>query len=273
MGMTHPFAHCALCRQPDTCERAGRCSATAAGAAAGTAAAEVADAIAKWTAPPHNSLPHCAVHPPETCDHPDECRRAGCLITRTRALERDEGLREAAHVRISPKTEHEAEDVLTPPEAWHATFVRRWHAGTAAPYLAHTGDTIGWHGARMAVLARYLWPRCSAELVFACVAHDLGEYLTGDLPQSFKLMMGDVAEELADAEAQVQADMGMGATLHPGEKDRLRFLDRLDAYLWMQHHAPQLASRQEWRDARKWLVEQAEAHGIAGKMRSLSYAG
>jgi len=48
-------------------------------------------------------------------------------------------------------------------------------------------------------------------------------------------------------------------------RDRLKYLDRLDAYLWAQHNAPHLLERVDWRDARAWLDAQfVVLVGVAG---------
>jgi hypothetical protein len=46
--------------------------------------------------------------------------------------------------------------------------------------------------------------------------------------------------------------------LTPEDQERLKYLDRLDAYLWASHHAPQLISRPDWQQAREWLVAKSE---------------
>ena len=96
------------------------------------------------------------------------------------------------------------------PTPWLAGFVHRWHAGTSAPWLAHTNDRIDGHGGRMAVLALHLWPDCSRDLLAACVTHDLGEYIAGDLPQSSKLDIAkDAAKILSEIEIDVMGEMGI----------------------------------------------------------------
>jgi len=152
----------------------------------------------------------------------------------------------------------------TPPAAWYATLTSRWHAGDSAPWLAQSGDTVGAHGARMAVLARRLWRDASPELIWACIAHDLGEVATGDAPLAAK---SDPALKAAldRLEAAALADMGIDMPLSDLDKRRLKYLDRLDAYLWAQHNAPHLLERDDWRDARAWLDAQfVVLVGVAG---------
>jgi len=146
---------------------------------------------------------------------------------------------------------------MTPPWAWYATFTPRWHAGDSAPWLSRTGDAVGWHGARMAILARLTWADASPALIWACIAHDLGEAAAGDAPVAAKADP-TLAGALDRIEGAAIAAMGMDYPLSARDRDRLKYLDRLDAYLWMQHHAPHLADRDDWRRDRAWL----DAHRV-----------
>ena len=76
---------------------------------------------------------------------------------------------------------------MTPPTAWLATFVTRWHSGDSSPWLAKTQDDIGGHQGRMGALALTVWPDCSRELLVACLCHDLGEYGACDAPVGARL--------------------------------------------------------------------------------------
>ena len=138
----------------------------------------------------------------------------------------------------------------TTPLPWLATFTRRWHAN---PDLCHTVDPIGWHSGRMAILALHLFgPDASRELLVACLKHDLGEYGTGDVAQPAK--RDPILKAALDRiEGQTIADMGMAFTVSPEDARRLKYLDRLDAFLWALHYAPHILGRAGWvRDA-AWL--------------------
>lgn len=153
--------------------------------------------------------------------------------------------------------------MIPSPEPWMATFVTRWHAGTSAPWLAHTMDRIGGHGGRMAVLSLHFWPDASRDLLAACVTHDLGEYVTGDLPCGVKVENPCLCYEVDHVESDALDAMKMNFSPDSdADLRRLKFLDRLDAYLWAQHHAPQIMSREDWVLAGKWLVDEAEAVGV-----------
>jgi len=145
--------------------------------------------------------------------------------------------------------------MIGPTAAWYASLTPRWHAGDSAPWLARSGDTVGAHGARMAVMAKRIWPDASAALIWACIVHDLGEAVAGDAPMSAK-SDPTLKAALDRIEAQAMDDMGLDMPLSAQDRDRLKYLDRLDAYLWMQHHAPQLVEWDAWQEARKWLTRQ-----------------
>lgn len=138
---------------------------------------------------------------------------------------------------------------------WLATFTRRWHAN---PDLCHTIDPVGAHSARMAVLALEIWGAgASRELLVACLSHDLGEWATGDVPQPAK-RDPRVREALGLAEDRALAAMGMTFILTANDARRLKFLDRLDAYLWADHHAPHILVRDGWREDLAWLQREAD---------------
>jgi len=145
---------------------------------------------------------------------------------------------------------------VTPPAAWYATMTPRWHAGDSAPWLSSSGDTVASHGARMAILARLTWPDVSADLLWACAAHDLGEADTGDAPLQAKRDLR-LKAELDRLEGEAMTRMGVAYKLTPRDEARLKYLDRLDAYLWAQHHAPELMSRADWQASRAWLHSQS----------------
>ncbi len=132
---------------------------------------------------------------------------------------------------------------------WRASFTRRWHAN---PDLCHTIDPVAAHSGRMGILALTLWPDASRDLLAACLTHDLGEWATGDVPAPAK-RDPELRAALDRLEAQALDAMQMGLDLSPMDEWRLRYLDRLDAYMWAEFHHPDLIKRKAWRKAKKWL--------------------
>ena len=156
--------------------------------------------------------------------------------------------------------------MIGPTAAWYATLTPRWHAGDSAPWLARSGDTVGAHGARMAVLAKRLWRDASPQLIWACIAHDLGEYMTGDAPMLAK-QDATLKGALDRLEERAMHDMGIDMPMNELDSVRLKYLDRLDAYLWTGLHAPDLLETADWRAAKAWLDGQhVRLVGVVGAM-------
>lgn len=150
---------------------------------------------------------------------------------------------------------------MTPPTPWLATFVTRWHSGASAPYLAHTNDRIGGHSGRMGILALHYWPDCSRDLLVACLTHDLGEYAVADVPAPAKTDY--LRGMLEGLEADALDAMGITfPALDDTDQLRLKFLDRLDAYLWAHLHCKQLTKTKAWRGDKAALLDAALYLGV-----------
>ncbi len=151
--------------------------------------------------------------------------------------------------------------IISTPRAWLASFVRRWHAN---PDLCDMIDPVGWHGGRMAILALHYWPDASRALLVACLTHDLGELGPGDVPHSAKRRDATLKATLDRLEVVELADMGMCFDLNdPQDRRRLKWLDRLDAYLMARKHRPELMQRADWRLDEAWVWHEAQAMGVA----------
>jgi len=138
--------------------------------------------------------------------------------------------------------------------AYRSTMVRRWHTN---PHLSHTVDHVGYHGGRMAVLAIMFWPG-NADLIEACITHDLGEFASGDAPYEAKQYppLKEALNEIADGWS-VDNGLDMHLGLGVVNAKRLKFLDRADAYLWMMHYARRLRWNADWKEQRQWLMHEA----------------
>lgn len=149
---------------------------------------------------------------------------------------------------------------MTAPQAWLASHVRRWHCN---PHLQHTQDPVAAHSGRMGILALTLWPDASRDLLAACLVHDLGEATTGDVPYPAK-RDDRLRYALTRLEAKALSEMGLLFDMSSLDARRLKYLDRLDAYLWAEHHRPDIVSRPEWAAAKAWLdAEWADLERIA----------
>ena len=142
---------------------------------------------------------------------------------------------------------------------WLASFTRRWHCN---PDLCHTVDPVAAHSGRMGILALMIWGGgASRDLLAACLAHDLGESVTGDIPWGAKQ---DDTLRIAATHLEENAlhRMGMAFDLTADDARRLKFLDRLDAYLWAKHHAPHVLGQADWLAALSWLIAESESLGV-----------
>jgi hypothetical protein len=95
-------------------------------------------------------------------------------------------------------------------------------------------------------------------VLWACIAHDLGESATGDVPSPAKRANNTLAIELLIAETNALAAMGI--SYQPS--DRLDLVDRLEAYLWMMHHAAPQRLTPEWRKSLAWIEGMALEQGV-----------
>ena len=149
----------------------------------------------------------------------------------------------------------------TPSPLWLSGRVMRWHTH---PRLAGTGDRLDGHHARVAqlIIEAMAPQQPSANLLIAALTHDAGEAVVGDLPGDFKTQMPDVAQRHALVEA-VARDTIAGAfpSLTESQQTYLRYGDRLDAYLWAQHHGENMQLL-EWRLCREEIARLAAMLGI-----------
>jgi len=145
-------------------------------------------------------------------------------------------------------------------KAFLAGFVRRWHTN---PDLAHTCDRIDGHAGRVARIILMMHPEPSVELIRAALIHDDGESVVGDVkaPSKDKYpVLFDAFAELESIEIYEMWDVHIDG-LNEIDSQWLKFADRLDAYMWAQHHAPHVMGQDGWPEALKWLDQQAVALG------------
>lgn len=135
---------------------------------------------------------------------------------------------------------------------FHAGFTCRWHTH---PHLSSTQDRLDGHQGRVARLILALWPDAGRDLIISALTHDDGESITGDVP-FLRGKVGAHEDEESDARRKI---WGMETVV---DDPRLKFADRLDAYLWAKHHAPHVQDSDGWPEARQWLEREAEALGV-----------
>ena len=160
-----------------------------------------------------------------------------------------------------------AADIL---EVWRAGRSRRWHMNAD---LSRTDDFLDGHGARVARIVLCLVPDARREVVIAALNHDDGEHKIGDISRPAKDALGLVeARRLEEAEAGVRAALwGRDpiAALSAAELELLALADRLDAFLWVRAHAPEILGRSAWRADAAVLIDRAARLGFAREIAPL----
>ena len=144
---------------------------------------------------------------------------------------------------------------------FYAGLTTRWHTN---PHLAQTCDRLDGHQGRVARLILALFPDASRDLLIAALTHDDGESVTGDIPATtIKTVEQVAAERMAQDEI-----WGSGFQLLARyERDRLRLADKLDAYMWAEHHAPSVVlDNDEWSKAWQEIVKLAVELGVEDRL-------
>lgn len=133
---------------------------------------------------------------------------------------------------------------------WRAGRVRRWHQSAE---LSATSDFLDGHAGRVARTVLHFDPKARSVLLAACLTHDDGEALVGDISTPRKLSLSAIARaELEGAEAAARESVwgqDFCAELSADEARLLRMADRLDALLWVWAHVPLALSTDDWRAA------------------------
>ena len=146
-------------------------------------------------------------------------------------------------------------------QVWRSGFVRRWHSN---PDMAHTGQTNAQHQWGCAVLAMELFPG-DYQLLKACLLHDAGEVNVGDVSGPAKEAEPDLRRLLRRAESKQMERMEIDYLRH----DALKFIDRLEAFLWVAHHNRNLLDTDEWREQQEWLWVAAVNLGVDMKREEI----
>lgn len=83
--------------------------------------------------------------------------------------------------------------------------VRRFHTSSV-----HTHQTNMHHGARCALIAWYLAPGSTAEMLAYVIAHDCAEIETGDIPSPAKARYKELGQLTREIHDQFMEDMDLG---------------------------------------------------------------
>ncbi len=145
---------------------------------------------------------------------------------------------------------------------FYAGLTTRWHTN---PWLAQTCDRLDGHQGRVARLILALWPDASRDLLIAALTHDDGESVTGDIPATAGKMLAHIeVEVLAKMDIWGYETLPLLSSL---DARRLKLADKLDAYMWAEHHAPAVVlDRGEWSEAWQEIVKLAVELGVEDRL-------
>lgn len=86
--------------------------------------------------------------------------------------------------------------------------VERFHA-----FPGISGGTIAEHQWGVALIAHWLYPDGSKDMLLRCLTHDCAERVTGDLPSQTKSALNRETAALSQMESSVEEDMGVSDIL------------------------------------------------------------
>lgn len=117
---------------------------------------------------------------------------------------------------------------------WLTGRVQRYHTH---PQLASRGQTNADHQWGVVSILLILHPNPSLSLIHAAHFHDAGEQACGDLPAHFKNREPDFSRNHAQLEREALYELGiLSPALTPDDFLWLKFADRLESFLYMQHN-------------------------------------
>lgn len=135
-------------------------------------------------------------------------------------------------------------------KAWLSTFTRRWHTN---PYMAATNDTNAGHQGRACILALLFFPDHPNAALHAAI-HDEGEGIICDVPHPVKKKHPIFAKMAHDLEEIAIEELGFKLNkLTDEEVKMVKFVDGLDALLWVNHHNPDLLMEDHWLKYEQYL--------------------
>lgn len=153
---------------------------------------------------------------------------------------------------------------IDPCEVYRAGRVMRWHSN---PDMSHVADPVDGHSARVARLILALHPKPSAALIAEALTHDDGEMGVGDIASPAKDADPELARKIEILEVSRRVGIwGVLPELGMDEMRWLRLCDRLDAWMVMAAHRPDLKDRPEWRRDRARIMGLASDLGCAARV-------
>ena len=141
---------------------------------------------------------------------------------------------------------------------FYAGDVRRWHA-SQVPELRDCGDTIQSHQVRCVWLVKRLITAPERTLIEATRWHDQPEVLLGDMPFLTKRDFPNFAAAWETMECFVVMHYNVPQPTTQTERDMVKLVDLLDAYMIVQKHAPHILDEPDWQEQHEEISRRARA--------------
>ena len=153
-------------------------------------------------------------------------------------------------------------------DIYKAGQVARYHCNPEMSLFRQTNADHQW-GCVALILMMHKNP--SVCLLRAAAFHDVGEMKAGDLPYTVKIENPEHATAHDELEYRMSAEMGAHRPpLNQSEKDWLKFVDRLESYLFMKLYGQD----HQWSPEQlKELFVRAQKLNVTNRLRELIYGG
>ena len=143
--------------------------------------------------------------------------------------------------------------------------VSRWHA-SPVPEMRNCGDNIKDHHDRCVFLFWGLFDNPPITLRNAILWHDQPEVILGDMPFTAKRDFPELTAAWDVAEQAVIERYDVPQPANQWERDVLKLVDRMDAYMMVRIHAPHILGEPDWREALYDIDRRADKLGVLGKV-------
>jgi len=143
-------------------------------------------------------------------------------------------------------------------EQFYKGNVARWHAHQSYA-MRKCGDNIRDHHFRCVELVCDFVIHPSGNLMLAVAWHDQAEVILGDMPFTAKRDWPALAAAYERAEAEINDKYNVQQPANDYERDVIKFVDRIDAYMTVAKHDPDLLQLDDWVDAKTDLQNRAQA--------------
>ena len=143
-------------------------------------------------------------------------------------------------------------------QQFYTADVNRWHA-SQVPELRDCGDTIQSHQVRCVWLVKRLITAPDRTLIEATRWHDQPEVILGDMPFLTKRDYTSLAAAWEFVETAVIEFYYVPQLTTQTERDMVKLVDLLDAYMIVQKFAPFILDEPDWQEQHEEISRRARA--------------